>query len=109
MGLGCKRKDALSEDARLRWQSCRPVSIQVSQSRAAGLGVMLERDEIRLADLRALTEMAYRVDIDHLSGPDWMTRSRFDIAAVMPQGATKEQFPGMFAVVTRGSVQVSGA
>jgi uncharacterized protein (TIGR03435 family) len=39
--------------------------------------------------------MAYRVNAFQISGPDWMGRESFDIAAKLPEGSTKEQIPEM--------------
>ena len=42
-----------------------------------------------------LIRMAYRLESYQISGPDWIARTRFDILANMPAGATKEQLPEM--------------
>jgi uncharacterized protein (TIGR03435 family) len=46
-------------------------------------------------NLSSLVTMAYRVEYYQLSAPDWMTATRFDVMAKVPQGATKEQFAVM--------------
>jgi uncharacterized protein (TIGR03435 family) len=38
---------------------------------------------------------AYGVNYYHFSAPDWMSNTRFDITARVPEGATKEQFQTM--------------
>jgi len=43
-------------------------------------------------DLFSLVTMAYDVQSYQLSGPDWMHGARFDIAAKVPPGATREQY-----------------
>jgi len=42
-----------------------------------------------------LVTMAYDIAFYQLSAPDWMERDRFDIAARVPEGSTKEQLPLM--------------
>src|ERR1700729_2112474 len=45
--------------------------------------------------LRELIAMAYNVKPFQISGPDWMTTTRFDIKAKMPAGSTKDDAPLM--------------
>jgi uncharacterized protein (TIGR03435 family) len=46
--------------------------------------------------LRLALARAYGLSMmDQLEAPDWMVEERFDIAAVIPPGTTKEQFNGM--------------
>jgi uncharacterized protein (TIGR03435 family) len=54
-----------------------------SQFRIAGLTI---RDYI---------SMGYAVKLNQISGPDWITTDRFDIAATMPEGSRPDQVPGM--------------
>lgn len=42
-----------------------------------------------------LIATAYHQDVRRITGPAWMSQSFFAIQAVMPEGATKEQFPEM--------------
>lgn len=46
-------------------------------------------------DLYNLVLMAYNLRSDELSAPDWMRSAGFDIAAKVPESATKEQFRTM--------------
>jgi uncharacterized protein (TIGR03435 family) len=39
--------------------------------------------------------MAYAVKLNQISGPDWITTDRFDIAATLPDGARQDQVPIM--------------
>jgi uncharacterized protein (TIGR03435 family) len=39
--------------------------------------------------------MAYAVKLNQISGPDWITTDRFDIAATLPDGARQDQVPSM--------------
>ncbi|HKV48648.1 MAG TPA: TIGR03435 family protein [Candidatus Acidoferrales bacterium] len=45
--------------------------------------------------LKNLIAMAYRVQWNMVSGPDWMASARFDISAKLPEGATTDQIPEM--------------
>lgn len=40
--------------------------------------------------LQRLLREAYRVDLDQIQGPAWMAEERYDLAAKVPPGATKE-------------------
>jgi uncharacterized protein (TIGR03435 family) len=39
--------------------------------------------------------MAYRLKLNQISGPDWITTDRFDIVATLPEGASQDQVPEM--------------
>jgi len=45
--------------------------------------------------IRDYISMAYSVKLNQISGPDWITTERFDIAATLPEGSRPEQVPGM--------------
>ena len=45
--------------------------------------------------LAELIRSAYRVKLYQISGPDWMTTSRFDVVAKLPEGAKADQVPEM--------------
>ena len=59
------------------------------------LGVEHSRVDIRYMSVNQLILTAYRIKPYQLSGPDWMRTERFDIAAKMPDGASKDQIPEM--------------
>ena len=52
---------------------------------------------IALSDLSLaeLIRVAYRVKLYQISGPDWMTTTRFDVVAKLPEGAKSDQVPEM--------------
>ncbi len=60
-----------------------------------GLTFSGTRVEIGSMALKNLVAAAYRTDIQHVTGPAWTLQSFFTIQAVMPDGATKEQYPEM--------------
>ncbi len=45
--------------------------------------------------LRDCIRGAYRVSDFQIVGPDWMTRSRFEINAKLPQNASTDRIPEM--------------
>src|SRR5258708_235136 len=60
-----------------------------------GLTFSGTRVEIGSIALKNLVAAAYRTDIQHVTGPAWTLQSFFTVQAVMPEGATKEQYPEM--------------
>src|SRR5215470_11847147 len=53
--------------------------------------------QFRIAGLtiRDYISMGYAVKLNQISGPDWITNDRFDIAATLPEGSRPDQVPGM--------------
>jgi uncharacterized protein (TIGR03435 family) len=64
---------------------------------AAGerLTVVGSRVDIRFMSLYQLIVTAYRIKPYQLSGPDWLRSQRFDIAAKMPDGVSRDRLPEM--------------
>src|SRR5579863_4557498 len=50
----------------------------------------------RNLSLTVLLSMAYRMSYDQMTVPDWMGEAKFDIAARVPAGVTKDQVPQMW-------------
>jgi uncharacterized protein (TIGR03435 family) len=62
------------------------------------VNVDAERVDIRCYDLVALIWQAYDVFLSRIKGPEWMVfvgPPQFDIAAKLPQGASRDQVPAM--------------
>jgi uncharacterized protein (TIGR03435 family) len=53
------------------------------------------RAEYNYLDLKSLLTYAYGVKPYQISGPDWMSTTRFDIVGKMPEGSKKEDAPKM--------------
>src|SRR5579863_1857736 len=53
------------------------------------------RVDLQVASLAGIIIRAYELDLSQISGPDWMSGTRFDILAKPPEGATSEQIPEM--------------
>ncbi|HEU5020949.1 MAG TPA: TIGR03435 family protein [Bryobacteraceae bacterium] len=60
-----------------------------------GAHVTASRAEYTYLDLKTLLTYAYGVKTYQITGPDWMSSTRFDIAAKLPAGATKSAAPRM--------------
>lgn len=60
-----------------------------------GATIDSRRAEYLYLDLKTLLTYAYGVKPYQISGPDWMSTTRFDIVAKMPDGSTKEDAPKM--------------
>ncbi len=54
-----------------------------------------QRVDIGTMAMKNLIATAFHQDIQRVTAPAWATQSFFSIQAVMPEGATKEQFPDM--------------
>src|ERR1017187_8888893 len=63
----------------------RPESVHIEGSRAT----------FTYQSLKHLIAYAYKLRIYEVSGPDWLITDRFDIAARMPNGGSKDDVPGM--------------
>jgi uncharacterized protein (TIGR03435 family) len=68
-----------------------------------GLSVSVSEDKGRITMtnvcLRDVLTRAYRIKVQQLSTPDWMESTRFDIAAKLPDGSSKDQVPEMLQVL----------
>jgi uncharacterized protein (TIGR03435 family) len=69
--------------------------IQAGQMPKIGAHVDARRAEYTYLALRDLIATAYGVKSYQITGPDWMTNTRFDIVAKMPAGTTKDDAPKM--------------
>lgn len=63
----------------------RPESMHVEGSRAT----------YTYMSLKELIAYGYKVRVYQVSGPDWLVTDRFDIAAKLPDGASKDDVPAM--------------
>jgi len=72
-------------------------AIKPAAPQAAHVGTTIAgtRLEMGFFSLTALIVTAYKIETYQITGADWMTTTRFDILARMPEGATKEQVPEM--------------
>jgi uncharacterized protein (TIGR03435 family) len=63
--------------------------------RPESMHIESDRATFKYESLKQLAAYAYKVRAYQVSGPDWMTTDRFDIAATLPQGATRDDVPAM--------------
>ncbi|MGA2771071.1 MAG: TIGR03435 family protein [Bryobacteraceae bacterium] len=75
-------------------------SVKKSAPAAAGqvnIGVHIDGAMVRYGSLpmKSYIRMAYRVNDYQVLGPDWLAAENFDIAAKLPDGATRAQLPEM--------------
>lgn len=75
--------------------SIRPSQSSGAERVDAGLRMDGAQAHIGSQSLKNLIAMAYRVQWNMVTGPDWMASARFDISAKLPDGATTDQVPEM--------------
>ena len=63
----------------------RPESVKLEGSRAT----------FTYESLKELIAYAYKLRVFQVSGPEWLVTDRFDVAAKMPDGTTRDDVPGM--------------
>ncbi|MGH9573498.1 MAG: TIGR03435 family protein [Candidatus Acidiferrales bacterium] len=83
--------------ARLQFEvaSIRPSQSSTPDRVNSGLHMDGAQAHLASQSLKNLIAMAYRVQWNMVSGPDWMASARFDISAKLPDGATTDQIPEM--------------
>jgi uncharacterized protein (TIGR03435 family) len=70
-------------------------TLQAGGKMPVGATIDAHRAEYLYLDLKTLMTYAYGVKPYQITGPDWMSTTRFDIVAKMPDGAKKEDAPEM--------------
>jgi uncharacterized protein (TIGR03435 family) len=75
----------------------RPESMHVEGSRAT----------FTYESLKELVAYAYKVRTYQVSGPDWINTDRFDIAAKLPEGASKDDVPAMLRALLAERFQLT--
>jgi len=69
--------------------------------------VVGSRVDIRYTSLHTLLLTAYRIKSNQLSGPDWIGTQRFDIAAKIPEGVSKDRIPEMLQALLNERFKLS--
>jgi uncharacterized protein (TIGR03435 family) len=72
-----------------------PFSMELLRSGGVGMKIDASRVIIRSWTLGDIIGAAYRVRIDQIAGPDWLSTPRFEIQATMPEGAKSSEVPEM--------------
>jgi uncharacterized protein (TIGR03435 family) len=70
-------------------------ALQAGGKMPIGANVEFLRAEYTYLDLRSLMNLAYGVKPYQITGPDWISTTRFDLVAKMPEGSKKEDAPKM--------------
>ena len=70
-------------------------AVQSGGKLPVGATIDSRRAEYLYLDLKSLLTYAYGVKPYQINGPDWMTTTRFDIVAKMPDGSAKDDAPKM--------------
>jgi uncharacterized protein (TIGR03435 family) len=69
--------------------SIRPATDQLTE--AAGAGLHIDGSQVRIVNLslKDYISIAYRMRINQIVGPDWLSAQRFDVAAKVPDGGVQ--------------------
>ncbi len=70
-------------------------ALQAGGKMPVGANIENLRAEYLYLDLKSLMTYAYGVKPYQITGPDWMSTTRFDIVAKMPEGSKKDDAPKM--------------
>ena len=72
------------------------------------MGLHVDGAQIRVTyfSLKDILAMAYPVKFEQILGPDWLPSERFDIAAKLPDGATRAQIPEMLKTLIQDRFQM---
>jgi uncharacterized protein (TIGR03435 family) len=81
--------------------------IRAGQMPKMGAHVEAGRAEYTYVAMRELIVAAYGVKPYQVTGPDWMTSTRFDIVAKMPEGSTKDDAPKMLQALLEDRFKLS--
>ena len=71
--------------------SIRPSADQGNQNVSVGLSFSGSQVRIAYMSLKDHIGIAYSVRLDQVTGPEWISQARFDIAGKLPEGASIEQ------------------
>jgi uncharacterized protein (TIGR03435 family) len=95
--------DVASVKPVLNWPPAAPAAGERGAAGSSGCPTSMKADparvDFRCATLGMLIGYAYRISPDRVAGPDWMMAvlsPRFNIEAILPRGASKDQVPDMF-------------
>ncbi len=86
--------------------SIRPSSQQSNQQVDVGLHINGAQIRVAYFSLKDYLGMAYKVRVSQISGPDWLTSQRFDLAATLPAGSSTDHIPEMLQALLAERFQV---
>jgi uncharacterized protein (TIGR03435 family) len=111
--LGLTNAPALRAQAQsdLRFEVASVRRVEIPATDRGGVPVFLPTGGVGTSNPRRITysgewipnliTAAFGVRQDQIIGPDWLTRERYDIVALIPEGTTKEQFNVMLGNLLR--------
>ena len=70
---------------------------QPGQTNAVNIGLRIDGSQVRITSLGLddYVAMAFRVKKYQVTGPEWITSTRFDVSAKLPEGSKTDQIPEM--------------
>jgi len=73
-----------------------------------GAGLRVDKAQVRISNLslRDYVSMAYRVKLYQVTGPDWISSARFDIAATLAPDADTNKIPEMLQALLEERFQI---
>jgi uncharacterized protein (TIGR03435 family) len=80
--------------------SIRPVSIQPDGRVNVGLHIDGSQARISAMSLKEMLAIAYRLRISQVTGPDWVSGQRFEVAATIPEGGQGHVLEMLQALLT---------
>ncbi len=86
--------------------SLRPSEPRPDQTVSVGLRMDGSQARIGQFTLRDYLAFAYRVKRDQVTGPEWISTTRFDLNAKLPDGATAAQVPEMLQALLVERLQI---
>src|SRR5262245_55745448 len=80
-----------------------PITRDMILARKINVGLSTEGNRVNIGymSLRELIPMGFDVKPFQIDAPEWIGQQRFDIQALMPEGATKEHVPAMLQALLR--------
>lgn len=98
--------NAQTRDLQFEVASIRPSGTFNAQDLMSGkvpLGVAVngKRVTIRYSSIRDLAVRAWEVKLFDVQGPEWIGQQRFDVTALMPEGATEKDIPQLLRSLLR--------
>jgi uncharacterized protein (TIGR03435 family) len=87
--------------------SIKPSGPMIANNRV-NVGVHIDGAQVRInmLSLKEYAAMAYKLKLHQIAGPEWIGSDRFDIAAKLPGGATRDQVPDMLQALLEDRFQM---
>lgn len=86
--------------------SVKPSPPQEQNTAAAGIKIDGAQVRVTAFPLREYLSIAYRLRATQITGPEWMGGERFDLAAKLPEGSTRDQIPEMLQALLEERFQL---